>query len=31
MAENSQSVEIQDRYYGKECIRIAEVVKNGEN
>lgn len=30
MAQDSQGLEIQDRFYGKECIRIAEVVRNGK-
>lgn len=31
MAQCLQDVEIQDRYYGKELIRIVQVEKNGEN
>lgn len=31
MAENSHDVEIQDRFYGKELIRIVQVEKNGED
>lgn len=31
MAEDSHDVEIQDRYYGKELIRIVQVEKNGKD